>query len=199
MQLSDGDPARHDDVWLRIITNERHITKSGLHYAALKGAFKPPKVNRPWSSEASGRLRSLCGAPEEIASQATDYCNKLGGGQKFVGLMFASVGVINDQLPPDHSTSVHYTPITQGKFEDAAHADLTVAGPPIAAKSEQEEDLLQFLHGKFKIVHPYQMDFLPPAAQPTLVEPLPPEKATPTLVGYLSGIVRMIGQFFSRR
>lgn len=186
MQLSDGDPARHGDVWLRVITNERYITKNGLHYAALKGALKPPKADRPWTLEASGRLRSLCGTPEEIAAHAADYCQKLNGGQKFLGMMFASVGTLNDKFAPDHSTSVHYTPITQGKFEDAAHTDLTVAGPPIAAKSQQEEDLVQFLHGKFKMVHHYQMEMLPQAKPPTPLE-------------WLDCIGRMIRRFYKRK
>jgi hypothetical protein len=54
-------PAPDGECWYRLLTNEDHVTTDGtVHYQALKGrAFQPPREQKPWSHELSGRLASL--------------------------------------------------------------------------------------------------------------------------------------------
>ena len=62
MSLSDGDAADDGDIWFRIVTQKDHIVRGRVHHSAFGGsaiAEPGPDMNRPWTRELSGRLRSL--------------------------------------------------------------------------------------------------------------------------------------------
>src|SRR6266566_2575180 len=124
--LADGDRASNGDVWLRILTSEGQITKGKLHHAAFKGTIKPIHAdkNRPWSSEMSGRLRSLAGSIDDIKNHATAYCARKS--QKYSGVAFGRCADLKINFPNSPvSSAVHYTPIDKPPDTDRAHADLT--------------------------------------------------------------------------
>lgn len=165
--LAEGGQASDGDFWFRILTSESLITKGKLHHAAFKGQIKPTKAekNRSWSSEMSGRLRSIAGSVEEIKTHAADYCGRKN--QKFSGVAFSRCADLRITFPDDPITAaVHLTPIRTGADKDPAHADLTFAGPVIQPKSEEEGRLLLTLHGRFAALYPDQIDKLLPNAVP---------------------------------
>jgi hypothetical protein len=168
MMLSDGDPAEDGDIWFRILTSDKHITKGRVQHAAFKGAIKPPRPekNRSWSSEMSGRLRSIAGTITEVQQHAIQYCDRKN--QTFAGVAFSSSSRLRISFQDDPITSaVYYTPIDKPPDTDSAHADLVFIGPAVQPKSAEEERLILTLHGLFTGLHPAQLHLLPPASIPT--------------------------------
>jgi hypothetical protein len=159
MPLVDGDPAPNGDVWYRILTSDKHITKGRIQHAAFQGKFlkpPPPEKHRPWNAEASGRLRSLTGSIEDVKLQCQEYCKKIN--RTFYGLMFPKeplAGTFIENL----EVGIYYTPIDGG---DQAHSDLTFTGSvPMVERSEEHDRLVMALSGKFNALHPDQIILLP--------------------------------------
>jgi hypothetical protein len=126
MPLSDGDRADDGDIWFRIATQPAHLVRGRVHHSAFGGtAIAPPKKNRPWDRELSGRLRTLAGTLEEIATHAETYCAVLTAkGKTFSGVMYVRVRDGKRNYDSILATAVHYTP----SEHDRAHADLTFKG-----------------------------------------------------------------------
>jgi hypothetical protein len=194
MSLADGDPAKDGDVWFRVITSESHFNKTGIKHAAFKGKFLgPASPGRSWTQEASGRLRSLSGTPQQIATHAASYCTKIGG--KYVGIMFFHTARVQSGSFENIGTSINYTPIPQGKFQDHAHADLNFTGKVILPESPEEEAMIFYLLDRCTGLFPEQVHLLhqlhlgrPPTPEP------PPVEIEPTLVQHIvSSISRLLG------
>src|SRR6266516_1023340 len=89
MPLVDGDPAPQGDVWYRILTSEKYITKGGVQHAAFLGkTIKPPPEgkNRPWQAELSGRLLSLAGTHDDVQAHCLAYAKS--ANRTFYGAMY---------------------------------------------------------------------------------------------------------------
>ncbi len=160
MPLVDGDPAPEGDVWYRILTSDKHITKGRIQHAAFQGkCIKPPRPdkNRPWNGEASGRLRSLAGSIDNVKHHCQDYCKKIN--RTFYGLMFPKEPLAGQTIA-NLQVGIYYTPIDNG---DQAHSDLTFTGPVPEERSEEHDRLVMALSGKFNALHPDQMSLLPDA------------------------------------
>jgi hypothetical protein len=121
MPPKDGEPADADDIWLRNVTNPKHVRADGKPTSgAFTGkAISPRAPGRPWDHELSGRLHSLT---KDFEEEGREYCRKRD--KPFIGVMYASVESLR-RTANQITTDVHYTPI---KGEDEAHADLTMAG-----------------------------------------------------------------------
>ena len=113
MPLADGEPARAGDTWLRVITNKKYLKADGtLTNNAFGGkAISPPSIERPWSYEISGALRSLI---DDLKAYAENFC-----GERFEGFMYQRVEKLRSEEP---HTDVIFTP----RRGDPAHADLVV-------------------------------------------------------------------------
>jgi hypothetical protein len=167
------------DVWFRIITSEKHINKGAINHGAFKGRFlgvPDRELNRPWTQEASGRLRSIAGAQDEIKSQAEQYCAKLG--TRYAGIMFCPTANARGSFL-NISTAVNYTPKRTGKYADEAHADLNFTGTLIEPGTPEEEQMLLYLSDIIIGLHPEQIRLLP---EPNFVpEPIFEQEETPWL------------------
>jgi hypothetical protein len=119
MPPKDGEPADADDIWLRNITDKKHVRADGkLTSNAFTGrAISPRALGRPWDHELSGRLLSLT---NDFEAEGRSYCGQRN--KPFIGVMYAKVERIRRETN-GVKTDVHYTP-TEG---DQAHADLTMA------------------------------------------------------------------------
>lgn len=119
MPPKDGAPADGNDVWLRNITNKKHVRPDGrLKSNAFTGkAIAPPQEARPWNHELSGRLHSLT---TDFEAEGRAFCQDRG--LSFVGVMHAPVEDLRRHTN-GITTDVHYTP-----NDDLAHADLTMVG-----------------------------------------------------------------------
>jgi hypothetical protein len=120
MPPKDGEPADADDIWLRNVTNKRHVRPDGRPTSnAFTGSAISPRVpGRPWDYELSGRLVSLT---NNFEAEGRSYCEQRD--KPFVGVLYAKVERIRNEIS-GIKTDVHYTP----KGSDKAHADLTMAG-----------------------------------------------------------------------
>lgn len=121
MPPKDGDPADADDIWLRNVTNPKHVRPDGRPTSnAFTGrAISPRAPGRPWDHELSGRLLSLT---QDFEGEGREYCRLKE--KPFIGVMYATVASIR-RVANEITTDVYYTPIKCG---DQAHADLTMAG-----------------------------------------------------------------------
>ena len=121
MPPKDGEPADADDIWLRNVTDKKHVRADGkLTSNAFTGrAISPRAPGRPWDHELSGRLLSLT---NDFEAEGRRYCEQRN--KPFIGVMYAKVERIRRETNYV-KTDVHYTPIKDG---DKAHADLTMAG-----------------------------------------------------------------------
>jgi hypothetical protein len=121
MPPKEGEPADADDIWLRNVTDKRHVRADGMPTSnAFTGrAISPRAVGRPWDHELSSRLRSLT---DDFEAEGRRYCEERG--KTFIGVMYAKVERIRRETN-GVKTDVYYTPIEGG---DKAHADLTMAG-----------------------------------------------------------------------
>jgi hypothetical protein len=121
MPPKDGEPADADDIWLRNVTDKKHVRADGkLTSNAFTGrAISPRAFGRPWDHELSGRLLSLT---NDFEAEGRRYCEQRN--KPFIGVMYAKVECIRRENS-GVKTDVHYTPIMDG---DKAHADLTMAG-----------------------------------------------------------------------
>src|SRR5215216_1257964 len=61
MPPKDGEPADADDIWLRNVTDKKHVRADGKPTSnAFTGrAISPRAKGRPWDHELSGRLLSF--------------------------------------------------------------------------------------------------------------------------------------------
>ncbi len=121
MPPKDGEPADADDIWLRNVTDKKHVRADGkLTSNAFTGrAISPRAPGRAWDHELSGRLLSLT---NDFEAEGRRYCEQRN--KPFIGVMYAKVERIRREINRV-KTDVHYTPIKDG---DKAHADLTMAG-----------------------------------------------------------------------
>lgn len=121
MPPNDGEPADADDIWLRNVTDKKHVRADGRPTSnAFSGrAISPRAPGRPWDHELSGRLLSLT---QNFEAEARKYCADRG--KPFIGVMYAKVERIRRETN-GVTTNVYYTPIND---VDLAHADLTMAG-----------------------------------------------------------------------
>jgi hypothetical protein len=121
MPPKDGEPADADDIWLRNVTDKRHVRADGKPTSnAFSGrAISPRAPGRPWDHELAGRLLSLT---NEFEAEGRKYCEDRK--KPFIGVMYAKVERIR-RVTNGVKTDVHYTPINGG---DQAHADLTMLG-----------------------------------------------------------------------
>ena len=126
--MNAGDTAAPDDVWLRPITNETHIKRSGVHHGEFKKWIAPPDdPAKPWKLEISGRLRSMVGsiskdAMEKVATQKAKLLaanKKVPSAIKFCALLHSTVEDIRSIT--DFDGDVIYDPT-----EDLAHANIVV-------------------------------------------------------------------------
>lgn len=121
MPPKDGEPADADDVWLRNVTDKKHVRADGKPTSnAFTGrAISPRAPGRPWDHELSGRLLSFT---KDFEAEGRRYCKDR---QKpFIGVLYATVECIRREAN-GIKTDVHYTPIPG---VDEAHGDLTIAG-----------------------------------------------------------------------
>ena len=81
MPLSDGDPASDDDTWFRVITDEEYLRADGrLKNRAFTGkAIAPPKGEREWQHELSGRLLSFA---LNVETEAKEFCTSVQRGSR---------------------------------------------------------------------------------------------------------------------
>jgi hypothetical protein len=164
MALSDGDPADDGDIWFRIATQPGHLVRGRVHHSAFGGtAIAPPKRNRPWNRELSGRLRTLAGTLEAIVTHAETYCAVLtrqGQGKKtFSGVMYVRVRDGKRNYDSILATAVHYTP----SEDDSAHSDLTFKGWISNSNEDRERFNLWFTDILHALHHPGQLEHLPEA------------------------------------
>lgn len=160
MSLADGDRPADGDVWFRIITSTSYITSGRVNHSAFKGKNffrQPPAGNRPWTVEASGRLRSLAGSTDEIAEHGEQYAKK--HSTKFIGVMYPSEPLDRASIG-ELMLDFCYTPILG---VDNAHADLIATGTMPADKTPEHERLLLELADCFKALYAAQVDLLPAA------------------------------------
>jgi hypothetical protein len=160
MAPSDGDPAPDGDIWFRVVTNEKHITRGRIHHSAFKGnAIASPgqTKNRPWARELSGRLRSLAG---DVEQEAITFCREMtaqGGGEKlFHGVMYARVPKLKLTYEHDHAikTAVYFTPLGR----DPAHSDFVFSKP---WPNDENDRMIHWLSDRFEGLHPAQIHHLP--------------------------------------
>ena len=183
MALSDGDPARGGDVWFRIATRKEHIVRGRVHHSAFGGnaiSVPAPIRQRPWTREASGRLRSLAGSLEDIQKNAEAFCAEetvRGGGTKtFSGVLYGRVNQIQLAYENILTTNVHFSPLSR----DDAHADFTFHG--WFANEADKERFLIWLSDKLQgLHHPGQLHYLPEA-----------EKELRTFRAWWNGAIRTI-------
>jgi hypothetical protein len=121
MPPKDGEPADAHDIWLRNVTNARHVRPDGkpTSNAFTGSAISPRAPGRPWDHELSGRLLSFT---QDFEAEGRKYCKDRD--KPFIGVMYATVEQIRRETN-GVKTDVHYTPINN---VDQAHADLTMAG-----------------------------------------------------------------------
>jgi hypothetical protein len=126
--VNSGDPAAPDDIWLRAITNENHIRRTGVHHAELKKWLGPPDDStKPWKLELSGRLRSLVGsiskdALEKVAAQKA----KLIASNKSVPSTIKYCGVVHSTVDGIKSIADFDGDVIYDPTEDLAHANIVV-------------------------------------------------------------------------
>jgi hypothetical protein len=157
---ADGDPAPDGDLWYRILTSDKHITKGRIQHAAFKGRFlnpPPPERNRPWTAEASGRLRSLAGTIEAVDAHCKSYCHQFSG--KFCGIIFPKEQLAG-QMIENLEVGIYYTPSFSG---DQAHAALTFTGNVPVEKTAEYDKFIMELSKRFTAIHPDQLNLLPEA------------------------------------
>lgn len=160
MPLADGDPAPDGDLWYRILTSDKHITKGRIQHAAFQGKFLgPPKPekNRSWNAEASGRLRSLAGATQQVDDHCKLYCKEVN--RTFYGIMFPKEPLAGQTIE-NMELGIYFTPIDSG---DQAHSDLTFTGAIPVEKSAEYDKFVMELSKKFNAIHPDQLSLLPEA------------------------------------
>jgi hypothetical protein len=160
MALVDGDPAPDGDLWYRILTSDRHITKGRIQHGAFQGKFlnSPPAGKaRPWHAEASGRLRSLAGSINDVETHCHEYCKK--ENRTFYGIMFPKEELAGQTIE-NLAVGIYYTPIEGG---DQAHSDLTFTGSVPVEKTAEYDKFIMALSKKFNAIHPDQINLLPDA------------------------------------
>jgi hypothetical protein len=123
------------DVWYRAITNARHYRNGRIHHAALKGRAisAPDDTAASWSSEISGRLRSIANDIREDGERRAHLQKEhsLARGEsgkdfEFVAVMFVLAGAVR-RWDVDRC-DVIFDP---NPDEDAAHANLVfITSPP---------------------------------------------------------------------
>jgi hypothetical protein len=165
MPLADGDPADDADTWLRVLTEEGYIKKGKIHHSAFTGrAISPPdpSVNRSWSHELSGRLRSLCADVEaEARAFCDDMTTRTQRTKSFAGVMFCQVGAAR-QMIDAIAARVHFTPLDA----DKAHADITFTN----STEEDLDRLVMWLTDLVIGLHPSQLSLLPASIGPPAVD-----------------------------
>ncbi|WP_431014531.1 hypothetical protein [Bradyrhizobium pachyrhizi] len=160
MALTDGDPAPDGDLWYRILTSDKHITKGRIQHGAFQGKFlSAPGAakKRPWNAEASGRLRSLAGSVKDVETHCTEYCKRVN--RTFYGIMFPKEQLAGQQIE-GLELGTYYTPIDG---VDHAHSDLTFTGSVPAEKTAEYDRFVMALSKKFNAIHPDQITLLPDA------------------------------------
>lgn len=125
MPLRPGQQADAADVWMRVLTNPRHVTKSGkVHNKAFSGkAIAPPTKSKPWSLELSGRLLSFT---KDVERESAAFCAT--PPRQYSGVMYQQVGPIRSDGSsgdPSCRIDVIFTP-----NEDEAHADVVAYDLP---------------------------------------------------------------------
>jgi hypothetical protein len=120
MPPRDGEPADADDIWLRNVTDKKHVRPDGrpTSNAFTGSAISPRAPGRPWDYELSGKLLSLT---HNFEAEGRRYCEQRN--KPFIGVLYAKVERIRHEIN-GMKTDVHYTP----NDNDEAHADLTTAG-----------------------------------------------------------------------
>ncbi|HEY8007134.1 MAG TPA: hypothetical protein VIE66_10150 [Methylocella sp.] len=192
MSLSDGDPAPDGDIWFRIVTHQDHLRRGRVHHSAWGGnaiSEPSPEKARPWTREASGRLRSRAGSLENIEHAANDFCRTAAGGSKtFSGVIYARVTDAKLSFESILTTAIHFTPLSP----DPAHADLTFTGWLANESKEERARFNMWLSDKLLALHhPGQLFHLPDAC-------LPPETATSRLKEFAMRCIVRICQAFTR-
>ena len=136
MLLADGDPAHSCDTWSRVITDRKYFLKEGrLHNRAFTGrAIAPPKKERPWSHELSGRLLSLI---INLHQEARLFCQQ--HNKPFEGIMYKDVLSLRRTLEDGINSDVRYTPLDH----DAAHSDFVAFSCSTEADLQSLRDFLQ--------------------------------------------------------
>jgi hypothetical protein len=121
MPPNDGEPADEADIWLRNITDKKHIRSDGkLRNNVFTGkAIAQGNEARSWAHELSGRLLSLT---NDFEAEGQQYCKNRG--RTFMGVMYASVQSLRAAVDGIR-TDVYYTPI---ESVDQAHADFVTFG-----------------------------------------------------------------------
>ena len=121
MPPKDGEPADPDDVWLRNVTDKKHVRADGKPTSnAFTGrAISPRAEGRPWDHELSGRLLSFT---MDFEAEGRKYCEDRN--KSFIGVLYAKVERVRCEAN-GIKTDVYYTPIPD---VDEAHGDLTMAG-----------------------------------------------------------------------
>jgi hypothetical protein len=161
MGLTDGDPAPDGDLWYRIITSDKHITKGRIQHGAFQGKFigpPDPAKNRQWNAEASGRLRSLAGPIPDVEAHCHDFCKNLQPPRTWYGVMFPKEKLAGQTIE-NLQLGVYYTPLDS----DQAHSDLTFTGNVPKDKTAERDKLVIELSKKFNAIHPDQITLLPDA------------------------------------
>ena len=131
---------------MRVLTSKDYWRRDGtLHHSAFTGAaIAPPRADKPWTLELSGRLLSLVG---DVEQESRDFCTPP---RTFAGLMYQTVENLRSAGNSFHRntgcpTDVIYTPIDQPGRKDLAHADLVAYGPQRDQRSLIQDWLQEFI------------------------------------------------------
>ena len=149
------------DCWYRVLTNNDHITRDGtVHYQALKRqAFRPPKDQKPWAHELSGRLVSLVDdivgeAEAQIVKIHANFARKnkpIPSKIRFVGIACATAAEIRAATLPVITIDVVYSPLPT----DTAHANI------VTYQTNSDEDLdpvRDWLRETFHVIEPQDIN-----------------------------------------
>jgi hypothetical protein len=126
--MNAGDPAAPDDVWLRPITNETHLRRSGVHHGELKKWVGPPDdPAKPWKLEISGRLRSMVSSISKDAIQKAEAQRaKLLAANKKVPSAIKYCGLLHSTADDIRSITEFDGDVIYDPTEDLAHANIVV-------------------------------------------------------------------------
>jgi len=180
--MGEGEwkPADDCDVWLRALTDRKHVyekTEDGrstlsLHNRALKGkAIGPPTEKRPWSIEVSGKLLSLIA---NVVSEGESFIEQIKATKPdavFQGYAYSTVGKIREVRLnfPHPSVDVMATP----KANNPTHADAVMNLDSEASGDDLEKAksmLRDWLQEVLEVVRPNEacerLEALRPPSEP---------------------------------
>lgn len=159
--LNPDDSVPAHECWYRVLTNSSHITRDGtVHYQALKRqAFRPPKDQKPWAHELSGRLVSLVDdivgeAEAQIVKIHENFTRKnkhVPSKIRFVGIACATAAEVRAVVLPAITIDVVYSPLSK----DTAHANIVTYQ---TASDEDLDPVRDWLRETLRVIEPQDIN-----------------------------------------